>query len=217
MNRLMAGGVAGALAAVGVVALAVPGLAQEEPEFEWFQGETTSDPQEPVAGQEVTVSDDSCFEGTTDIYWLLHPSGTFEAIESGQEALNADGSWDVTLTAPDEPGDYLFFGLCMPPGATQPDTEDIEIITAHMADNPPVELFEEWGVESLRFYHSLVPVVSAETPPTNPPNTNPPNTNPPGTTPTGPTTPPAGGHHGPTPPPTAQPAAPVPGRPDFTG
>ena len=212
MNRLMAGGVAGALAAAGVVALAVPGLAQDGSEFEWFQGETRSVPQEPVPGQEVTVSDDSCFEGTTDIYWLLHPSGTLAATDSGQESLNADGSWDVTFTAPDEPGDYLFFGLCMPPGATQTDAEDIEIITAHMADNPPVELFEEWGVDSLRFYHSLVPVVSDETPPT--PTTTTPTTHPTGPTTTVPATP---GTHRPTGTPGARPATPVPGRPDFTG
>jgi hypothetical protein len=115
MNRLMAGGVAGALAAAGVIAFAAPGLAQEEPEFEWFQGEADVSPFEARPDQQVTASDDSCFEGTTDIYWLLH---SYEVEDSGQEPLNADGSWEVTFTAPDEPGDYLFFGLCMPPGAT---------------------------------------------------------------------------------------------------
>jgi hypothetical protein len=207
MNRLMAGGVAGALAAAGLVAFAAPGLAQEEPEFEWFQGEANTDPLEPRPGQEVTASDDSCFEGTTDIYWLLHAPGTFEAEDGGQEPLNADGSWDVTFTAPDDPGEYRFFGLCMPSGATQPDAEDIEIITAHMADNPPVELFEEWGVDSLLFYNIIVPVVDGETPTT------------PTTPTTGPVTPPAPHGPTPTPPPTlgAQPATPVPGRPTFTG
>jgi hypothetical protein len=209
MNRLMAGGVAGALAAAGIVAFAVPGLAQEGAEFEWFQGEASSDPMEPRPGQQVTASDDSCFEGTTDIYWLVHSSGTLDAEDSGQEPLNADGSWDVTFTAPDEPGDYLFFGLCMPPGATQPDAGDIEIITAHMAENPPVELFEEWGVDSLLFYHFLVPVTDDTPDPTTPP------TGPTPTDPTTPTTEPA--TNGPTGIPGARPATPVPGRPDFTG
>jgi hypothetical protein len=207
MNRLMAGGVAGALAAAGVIAFAVPGLAQGEPEFEWFQGEASTDPQEPGPGQQVTASDDSCFEGTTDIYWLLHASGTLVAEDSGQEPLNADGSWDVTFTAPDEPGDYLFFGLCMPPGATQPDAGDIELITAHMAENPPVELFEEWGVDSLLFYHVVVPVVSDETPTTTEPSP----------TTTVPATDEPDEHNGPTGTPGARPATPVPGRPDFTG
>jgi hypothetical protein len=211
MNRLMAGGVAGALAAAGVVALAVPGLAQEGSEFEWFQGETISDPMEPRPGQQVTVSDDSCHEGTTDIYWLLHPADSFEVESEGRVPLNADGSWEVTFTAPGEPGDHLFFGLCMPPDATLPDTEDIEIITAHMADNPPVELFEEWGVDSLRFYHSLVPVVSDdETPTTTEPTTGP-TTGPTSTVPAAP------GANGTTGTPSARPATPVPGRPDFTG
>ena len=199
MNRFMAGGIAGALAAAGVVAFAAPGLAQEEPEFEWFQGEASTDPVEPQPGQQVTASDDSCFEGTTDIYWLLR---SYEVEDSGREPLNADGSWEVTFTAPEEPGDYRFFGLCMPPGATEPDMADIDVITAHMADNPPVELFEEWGVDSLLYYNIVVLVAGDDE-------------TPPAPTTTVPATPPA--DHEPTPAPGAQPATPVPGRPDFTG
>jgi hypothetical protein len=206
MNRLMAGAVAGALAAAGVVALAVPGLAQEQPEYETFQGEASIDPGEPTPGQQVTASDDSCFEGTTDIYWLLHPADSFEVESEGRVPLNADGSWEVTFTAPGEPGDHLFFGLCMPPDATLPTTEDIEIITAHLAENPPAELLDEWGVDSLLFYNMVVPVASEETPTTTVPATGP--------TTTVPATP---GANGPTGTPSARPATPVPGRPDFTG
>ena len=200
MNKLMAGGVAGALAAAGVIAFAVPGQAQEEPEFEWFQGEADISPNESQPGQQVSASDDSCFEGTTDIYWQLR---SYDVEDSGQEPLDADGSWEVTFTAPDEPGDYRFFAVCMPPGAEPPDMADIEIITAHMADNPPVDLFEEWGVDSLRFYHMVVLVEGGdETPTTTAPNPAP------STTTTVPATPPTPG---------ARPATPVPGRPDFTG
>ena len=212
MNRFMAGGVAGALAVTGVIAFAVPGLAGEQPQYETWQGEADLSPYVAQPGQQVTASDDSCFEGTTDIYWLLH---SYEAEDSGQEAQNADGSWEVTFTAPDEPGDYLFFGLCMPPGATQPDAADIEVITEHMADNPPVDLLEEWGVDSLLFYNMVLTVDDDTPDPTDPtdPTTNP--TEPTNPTTTVPATPPA--HHEPTPAPGAQPATPVPGRPDFTG
>jgi hypothetical protein len=206
MNRLMAGGVAGALAAAGVIAFAVPGQAQEQPEYETFQGEADIRPFDARPGQQVTASDDSCFEGTTDIYWLLH---SYEVEDSGQAALNADGSWNVTFAAPDEPGDYLFFGLCMPPGATQPDMADIDVITRHLEEEPPVDLLEEWGVDSLLFYNMVLTVVDDTPNPTNPNPTSP--------NPTEPTTPPA--THGPTtaPPRGARPATPVPGTPDFTG
>jgi len=209
MNRLMAGGVAGALAVAGVVAFAAPGQAQEEPEYETWQGEADISPYEAQPGQQVTASDDSCFEGTTDIYWLLH---SYETEDSGQAPLNADGSWEVTFTAPDEPGDYLFFGLCMPPGATEPDSADIEVITRHLEEEPPVELLEEWGVDSLLFYNMVLTVVDDTPNPTNPTPTTTPPTNP-TTNPT--TTPPA--THEPTRAPGAQPATPVPGTPTFTG
>jgi hypothetical protein len=199
MNRLMAGGVAGALAAAGVVAFAAPGLAQEQPEYETWQGEADISPYEARPGQQVTASDDSCFEGTTDVYWLLH---SYEAEDSGRAPQDADGSWEVTFTAPDEPGDYRFFALCMPPGATEPDSADIEVITRHLEEEPPVEIMEEWGVDSLRFYNMVLTVVDDTPNPTNP-------------TTTVPATPPA--TNGPTGTPGARPATPVPGTPTFTG
>jgi hypothetical protein len=80
-----------------------------------------------------------------------------------------------------------------------------------MAENPPVDLFEEWGVDSLLFYN-MVLTVSDDTPNPTSPTTNP---TAPSTTTTVPATPPA--THEPTTAPGAQPATPVPGTPDFTG
>jgi hypothetical protein len=203
MNRWMAGGVAVALSAGCLVALAVPGYAGDEPEYDEFQGEADMQPLEPRPGQQVTVFDDQCFEGTTDLWWALRPQSGTSAQEVGQVPLAGDGSWEVTFIAPDEPGDYLFFGLCLPPGVDEPTVPDINRV---LDEDIPVEILEEWGVDALLYYAMLVPVASDGETPTPTPTSPGPG---PGTT----ATPPATEH----PTPGARPATPVPATPTFTG
>jgi hypothetical protein len=205
MNRWMAGGVAGVLSAGCLVALAVPGLAQEEPNYDEFQGEADVQPLEPHVGDQVTVSDDTCFEGTTDLWWALRPIDSTSAQEIGQVPLADDGSWQVTFTAPDVAGDYLWFGLCLPPGVHEPTVPDINRI---LDEDIPVEILDEWGVDALLYYAMLVPVSDEMPPgPTVPPTA--PLVSVPPTTP--------GPPHTPVLPPAARPATPVQGDPTFTG
>lgn len=201
MNRFLAGGVAGALAATGVVAFALPGLAQGQPQYEEFQGEADVEPLQPHPGEQVRVFDDTCFDGTTDLWWALRPVESSSAQEIGQVPLAGDGRWEVTFIAPDEAGDYLFFALCLPPGVDEPTVPDIDRVRD---EDIPVEILEAWGVDALLYYAHLVPVVDddgGETPPTTPPSTT--------------TTVPA--THEPAPTRGARPATPVPARPTFTG
>lgn len=205
MNRWMAGGLGGVVSGGLLLALAVPGLAQGDPEYDEFQREADFQPLEPRTGEQVTASDDTCHEGTSDIWWALRSYSDGSIHDVGQAPLAGDGSWEVTFQAPDEAGEYLFFGLCLPPGVDEPGVETIDRV---QDEDVPVELLQEWGVTSLTYYAMAVPVVDDDpTTPSTP--TTPGHGHGPSTTTTRPATP-AG-------PPTATPAAPVPATPTFTG
>src|SRR5262245_38974071 len=108
MSRWMAGGVLSALALAGTTIVAAPSWAGDEGgggdgDTETFQGEATQRPVEALPGQQVTISDSSCLEGTTDIWWSLRPEEDRSVVlATGQVPLADDGSWELTLTAPDE-------------------------------------------------------------------------------------------------------------------
>src|SRR5262245_15167162 len=113
MSRWIAGGLLSALAMAGTALVAAPGAAgsADDGEDGTFQGEADVDPVEALPGEEVRISDSTCWDGTTEIWWVLRPEDAGpEALATGQEPLAGDGSWELTLTAPDEPGWYLFNG-----------------------------------------------------------------------------------------------------------
>jgi hypothetical protein len=201
MNRWMAGGAGGVISAGLLVALAVPGLAQGDPEYDEFQREADVVPTQPQPGEQVTVSDDTCHEGASDIWWAVQAPAGGSIQELGQVSLAGDGSWEVTFLAPGEPGDYRFFGLCLPPGVDEPDAATIALV---MDEDLPVELLDEWGVHSLTYYAMIVTVVGEDGTTT---TTTPPVPDPSTTTTTTPASP-----SGPAPA-----ATPVPATPTFTG
>jgi hypothetical protein len=206
MKRLTAGGLLTALAMAGTAVVAAPSFAGDG-ETGTFQGEATQVPLEASPGEQVRIFDTLCWEGTTDIWWVLRPEGGGpDVLATGQEALAGDGSWEVTLTAPDEPGWYLFNGLCLPPGVDTPDIALIDEIRS--TEGPPPELFEEWSVDIVRYYSQIVMVVGPGTPTTTTPAPSTTET----TVPAGPTTTVPSET-----PPAAPPAQPVPGTPTFAG
>jgi hypothetical protein len=205
MNRWMAGGAGVVLSAGLLVALAAPGLAQEEPEYHEFQGEADVEPVEPQPGDQVTVSDDRCHDGTSDLWWALQPIAGGSILEVGQEPLAEDGSWEVTFLAPDESGDYLFFGLCLPPGVDEPDLATIDRV---QVEDVPVDLLQEWGVDALTYYAMVVQVAAVDPSPAPMPDPSTTTTTTPGT--------PAGAP-APAQAPAAPTARPVPADPTFVG
>jgi hypothetical protein len=208
----MAGGVLSAVALAGTTILPAPSVADEPPMDEFpvgeFQGEADLAPFSVRPGEEVTASDSACFPGTTAIWWSLRAEGEVLPSKTGTAQLAADGSWELTFAAPREPGDWLWFAVCLPPNVAAPDalsTHIDEIST----EGPDVELMEAWGVDGYLYYAHLLEVVAPSGPTTTVPG--------PTTTTTTTTTAPGG------PAPTvpvlapAPPAAPVPGEPAFAG
>ena len=202
MSRWMAGGVLSALALAGTTILPTPSVADDEPQVGEFQGEADFDPVAPASGATVTASDSSCFEGTTAIWWSLRAYGEVVPSLKGTVPLADDGSWELSFTAPNEGGDWLFFAVCLPPVVAAPNA-----LVAHideiMAEGPDTELMDAWGVDGFLYYAHILQV-AGPTPTTTVPETPAP------TTTTVPVTAPAA-------PPEAPPATPVPGTPDFTG
>jgi hypothetical protein len=202
MSRWMAGGVLSALALAGTTVLPATSVADDEPQVGEFQGEADLSPSPVVAGQQVTASDASCFEGTNAIWWSLRAYGEVVPSATGTVPLAGDGSWELSFAAPNETGEWLFFAVCLPPAVAAPNA-----LIAHIdeirAEGPDVELMDAWGVDGFLYYAHLLEVVA----PSGPTTTT-------TTVPVGPTTttvpvaPSA---------PSAPPAAPVPGDPDFTG
>jgi len=201
MRRWMAGGVLCATALAGATILPTPGGAQETPGGEGeFQGEAEFSPVPPVAGgTTITVSDNACFEGTDALWWALRLEGEVQPSLKGTVPQADDGSWEVTFTAPNEGGDWLWFAVCLPPNVAAPNVL-VEHIDEIRAEGPDTALMEGWGVEGFLYYAHLVQV---EGPMPTTPTTSPSSS----TTPT----------TGPAPAPTAPPASPVPGEPTFTG
>jgi hypothetical protein len=202
MSRWMAGGLLSALTLAltlaGTAALPAAGQAQVGE----FQGEADFDPVSPASGETVTASDSSCFDGTTAIWWSLRAYGEVVPSLTGTVPLAADGSWELTFTAPNEGGEWLFFAVCLPPTASAPD-DLVAHIDEIMTEGPDLELMEEWGVEGFLYYAHILEVEGPTLP-----------TSPTTSTPAGPTTTVPAAAPAPAP---APPATPVPGEPTFAG
>jgi hypothetical protein len=191
MSRWMAAGLATlVLVWVGTAISPVPGAAQEPPVGE-VQGEADVGPSPVGGGGQVTASDSACFAGTDRIWWSLRLFGEVVPSLVGTVPLAADGSWELSFTAPNEGGDWHFFALCLPSTVTPSDDDLIARIDAVLAEGTDAGLLEAWGVDGYLYYAHIVQVD--------------------GPMPTVPETP------GTTTAPVAPPAVPVPGTPRFTG
>jgi hypothetical protein len=206
----MAGGVLSALALAGTAVLPAAASVADEPPMDdfpvgEFQGESDLEPFSVQPGEQVTASDSACFPDTTAIWWSLRAEGEVLPSVTGVAQLAADGSWSFTFAAPGEPGDWLFFAVCLPPAVAAPNalsTHIDEILT----EGPDVELMDAWGVDGFLYYADILQVVAPSGPTTTVPSPTTTTTVPGGPTPATPVVAPA-----------ATPAAPVPGEPAFTG
>jgi hypothetical protein len=128
MKKLLAGGLALGFVGVGAALIATPGGAQEEePGFDFIENlDADLTPTTVSGGETVTVTSidgcpttDEVVEPFTKLVWGVGAPGwldleTFEGevVDEGETALNEDGSWSFTLTAPSAPGDYEVFAVC---------------------------------------------------------------------------------------------------------
>ncbi|HEX6310520.1 MAG TPA: hypothetical protein VF152_02735, partial [Acidimicrobiia bacterium] len=162
MKRLLGGGLVFGLAAFGSIALAAPSSAQEPliPGGVELQGELI--PGDVVApGDEVTaISIDSCTlaEGAGELYWAMGSLDEEEPRDEGVTELDEVGGWEVTFTAPEEPGEFAFIGVCLPEGVESEEPLDV----TRLAEEVPEE---EIVVE----YYLLPFTVEGTTPTTTPP------------------------------------------------
>jgi hypothetical protein len=192
----MMGTMLSTLVVAATAVVAAPSFADDDEPTGAFQGEATLEPLAPTAGEQIRFSELSrgCWEDTTDLYWVVFDFDAPELVIDGVVPLDPDAGWEVLVTAPDEPGDYEFFGLCLPGGVERPDPSVHDMFTGF---NQPTELLQTWGVDSLLYYDVMVPVGETDSP--NPTPTPPP------TTPTDPA------------PHVAPPAVAIPGTPTTTG
>ena len=200
MNRWIAGGLLSALGLAGTAVFSAPSFADWSPVG--GQREADMAPLDPLPGEQVTVDHSTCMEGTTDIWWALRPADAPGVVADGQAPLAEDGSWEVTFPAPDYPGDYLFFAVCLPPGATPPNVGTMDAIRS--VEGAPAELLDDWGVDSVVYFAHLVPVAAPHDPTAPAPSPAPTDV----------------GQWDPVPTttvPVAPAATPVPGTPTFTG
>jgi len=139
MKKLLAGGLALGFVGVGTALLAAPGGAQEDLGFDFIETlDANLTPTTVTGGGTVTVTSvdpcpgaDEVVDPFTKVIWGVGNPGwldteTFEGevFDEGETALNADGSWTVTLTASTAPGNYDFFAVCATDGvAVEDDAE----------------------------------------------------------------------------------------------
>lgn len=195
MKRLLGGGLAFGLAAIGSVVVAGPTLAQEppEPEFVQLDGALSTDVAAP--GEEITASSlDPCTvseEGAGELFWAV--AAVDEEVTRVEDVapLADDGSWQVTFSAPDDAGEFVFFGVCIPAGLEPPPEEELDQLPADELVLGEA-LTEDGGEEPAVIEYYELPFTVEGPIPTTPPTTAP-------------------GE------PVAPPATPVQAQPTFTG
>jgi hypothetical protein len=118
------------LAILGSLAVAGPRLAQApaEPEFAQLEGALSTDVATP--GEEITASSvDPCTITEEPPGELLRAVFAVDEelprVEDGTP-LAEDGSCEVTFTAPENAGEFVFLGLCIPAGVEPPPEEELE-------------------------------------------------------------------------------------------
>lgn len=164
MKRILGGGLAFGLAAIGSVALAAPTLAEPPGLTGWEQleGELSADVVAP--GEAITASSvDACPVGE-EIHWYM---GRYE--EEGPRAddlapLDEDGHWSADFTAPEDLGDFVFIALCGDDFGEP--TDDVVI---DVQEGPDIDLKDgDVQNEEPRGYYYEMPftVAEPETPPT---------------------------------------------------
>jgi hypothetical protein len=195
MKRLLGGGVALGLAAVASVTIAGPSLAQAppEPEFVQLEGMLSTDVAAP--GEQITASSvDPCTvseEGPGELFWLIFAVDEDMPRSEDVGPVDDEGHWEVTFGAPDDAGEFVFFGVCIPAGLEPPPEEELEQLPADEAALG--EALTDDGGEEPEVIEVYELPFTVEAPPT---------TAPPTTTPAHP---------------VAPPAVPVPAQPTFTG
>lgn len=110
MNRILGGGLAFGLAAIGSVALAVPSGADEHiPGGLQIEGALSADLVAP--GDTITASSvDPCGMGADTLLWAVVDE--VEPLLTGEMPLGEDGEWELDFAAPDEVGEYAFMAVC---------------------------------------------------------------------------------------------------------
>lgn len=194
MKRLLGGGLAVGFAAIGSVAVAGPSLAQApEPEFVQLEGVLSTDVAAP--SEEITASSvDPCTvseEGPGELFWLVFAADEELPRVEDVAPLADDGSWQVTFTAPEDAGQFVFVGVCIPAGVELPPEEELDQLPADELALGQ-SLTETGGEEPEIIEIYELPFV-VEGPTTTPPPTTAPGAQ------------------------TAPPARPVPAQPTFTG
>jgi hypothetical protein len=221
MRRLVAGGLACALAGASVLATATLSGAQEEEPGGFVVLDATITPEVAGPGEQVTVTPDQLCtlegDGPGSLYWFWFLNADVEEpvegehFAEGEVPLGGDGGWEVAFPASSLDGEYFFAGFCLPNGFDGYD-EEIEAcfedelseeVTLQAATGkgetppttapPPTTVPAETGFDCLfESYEVLFSVQGGTTPSTVPPGTG-------------------------TPPPVAPPATPVTEEPPFTG
>lgn len=142
MKRLLGGGLVFGLAAFGSIALAGPSTAEEPPIPDGVELRGELLPGDFVTpGSEVTATSvDGCTlgEGAGELYWAMGSYDEEAPRDEGVTELDEAGGWEVAFTAPDEEGDYVFLGACMPDGVKPEEPLGV----TRLADEVPKEEFE---------------------------------------------------------------------------
>src|SRR5262245_53930682 len=134
MKRLLGGGLALGLAAVGSVAIAGPSLAQAppEPEFVQLEGALSTDVAAP--GQEITASSvDPCTvseAGPGELFWLVFAVAEDLPRSEDEAPVGDDGHWEVTFSAPQDAGEVVCVAVGVPAGEEPPPEAQVEHLAA---------------------------------------------------------------------------------------